>query len=98
MHHTLMVRNVFAGLKRASQQEQSPTETPTVVQAPVDHVENMVQNNQQQLVTQLHKMQAMMQAMQMQYYPAPHGTRQDFGGHQYYGGRGYHRNQYIYCG
>ena len=51
MHHTFMVRNVFAGLKRASQQDQSQTETPTVMQAPVDHVEDMVQNNQQQLVT-----------------------------------------------
>ena len=37
------------------------------VQAPVDHVANAVQNNQQQFATQLQKMQLMMQTIQMHY-------------------------------
>ena len=33
-----MVRDVFEGIQEALQQDQSQTETPEVVQAPVDHV------------------------------------------------------------
>ena len=63
MHHTRMVCNFVTGLQEALQQDQVQTETPTVVQAPVDHVANAVQNIQKQLATQLHQMQAMMTAM-----------------------------------
>ena len=61
-----MVHDVVAGLQEALQQDQSQTETPAVVQAPVDHVSNEVQKNQQQFAAQLKKMQAMIQSMQMQ--------------------------------
>ena len=88
MHHTNMVRDVVAGLQEALQQYQVQTETLTVVQAPVDHVFNALQKTQQQLAKQLHKMQAVMQAMYMKYDAVPHGTRQDYVGHQDYGGRG----------
>ena len=98
MHHANIVRDAVAGLQESLQQDQVQTETPTVVQAPVDHVVNTVQNNQQQLTTQLQKIQAMMQAIYIQYDAAPHGTLQDYGGLQYYGGCGYHGNQSIYCG
>ena len=57
MHHTNMVRDVVVWLQEALQQEQIQTETPTVFQAPVYHVANAVQNTQQQLATQLQKMQ-----------------------------------------
>ena len=60
-----MVRNVIAGLQEALQKYQVQMKTPTVLQAPVDHVANAVQNTQQKLATQLQQMQAMMQAMQM---------------------------------
>ena len=53
---------------------------------------------QGQLATQLQKMQAMMQATQMKYAAAPHGTRKYYGGRQYSGGRGYHGNQSSYRG
>ena len=60
MHRANMVRDVVAGLQEALQQDQVQTETLTVVQGPVDHVANAVQNIQQQLATQLNQMQAMM--------------------------------------
>ena len=63
MHHSNMIHNVVTGLQEALQQDQSQTETPTVVHAPVDHVANAVKKNRQQLATQLQKMQSMMQAM-----------------------------------
>ena len=47
MHHYNMVRDVVAGLQESLQQEKVHTETPTVVQALVDHVANAVQNTQQ---------------------------------------------------
>ena len=71
-----MVRDVVAGLQEALQQEQTQTETPTGVQAPVYHVANAVQSTQKQLATQLHKMKEMMQTIQMHYNAVPHGTRQ----------------------
>ena len=67
------------------QQDQSQTETATVVLVPVNNLANAVQNNQQQFSTQLQQMQTMMQAMHIQYVAAPHGTRQDYGGRQDYG-------------
>ena len=51
MHNANMVRDSETGLQRALQQDQAQTETPTVVQAPTDHVVNAVQNIQQQLAT-----------------------------------------------
>ena len=73
-------------------------ETPTVVQAPVDHVANAVQNTQQQLATQLQKIQSMMQAMHTKITEVPHGTRRNYGGRLDYGGCGYHGNQSSYRG
>ena len=96
MHHAKIVRGVVAGLHEALQREKYQTETPTVVQAPVDHVANAVQNTQQKLATQLQKLQLMMQAMQMQFTSVPHGTRQDYEDLQDYGGCGYHSNQSSY--
>ena len=58
------------------------------MQAHVDHVSNTVQNTQQKLAAQLQQIQVMMQAMQMKYAAAPHGTRQDYGVRQDDGGRG----------
>ena len=71
-----MVRDVVAGTQEALQQYQFQMETPTVKQKPMDHVANTVNNTQQQLATQLQQMQAMVQAMQMQYAAKPHGTLQ----------------------
>ena len=98
MHHAKIVRDVVAWLQKALQQDQIQTETPTLVQAPVDHVTNAVRNTQQHLYTQMHQMKAMMKSMQMQYAAAPHSKRQYYGGLQDYGGRGYHGNQSSYCG
>ena len=98
MHHSNMVRDVVVGLQEALQQYQDQTDTLTIVQGPVDHIFNAMQNTQQQLDTHLHKMQLMMQTMQMHYNAVPHGTRQDYGGLQDYGGRGYHGNQLSYRG
>ena len=58
-----MVHNVVSGLKEALKHDQAQTETQAVVQVPVDHVANAVQNTQQQWATQLQQMQSMMQAM-----------------------------------
>ena len=44
MHNSNMVRDVVAGLHEALQQDRLQTETPTIVQALVDHVANAVQN------------------------------------------------------
>ena len=96
--HVNMVRDVVAGLQEALQQEQTQTETPASVQAPVDHVANKVQSTQQQLATQLQKIQSMMQTMQMHYNTVPHGTCQNYGVHQDYGRLRYHGNQPLYCG
>ena len=65
MYHAKIVRNVVAEQKEALQQDQSQSETTVVVQAPVANLPNAVQNTQQQLSTQLHKMQVMMQAIHM---------------------------------
>ena len=93
-----MVHYAVAGLQEAFQQVQYYTETSAVVQAPVDHVANAVQNTQQHLATQMQQMQAMMQDIQIQYATAPPGTRQDYGGLQDYGRQGYHGNQSSYRG
>ena len=82
MHHTNMGRYVVAGLKEVLQQEQVATENTMVIKAPVDNVSNEFQNTQQQLVIQLQQIQAIVQAIQMQYAA---GTQN---AHQYYGGRG----------
>ena len=71
-----MVRDVVAGIQEALQQDQDQRETPTFVRAPVYHVVNAMQNTQKQLATQLQQMQAMMQAMHIQYAAESHGTRQ----------------------
>ena len=92
MDHTNMVRGVVAGLKEALQQYHTHMETLTSVQAPVDHVTNVVQRTHQQLATQQHKMKSMMQTMQMHYNAVPNGTRQD------YGVKGYHGNPLSYGG
>ena len=55
IYHANVVCDVVSGLQEALQQEQNQTETPTSVQAPVDHVSNAVQITQQQLATQLQK-------------------------------------------
>ena len=60
-----MVINVVTGIQEALQKYQVQTDTLTVVQAPLDHVGNAAQNTQKQLATQLHKIQAMLQEMQM---------------------------------
>ena len=46
MHHANMVRDVVAGLQEVLQQEQVSTENLTVIEAPIDHVANVVQNTQ----------------------------------------------------
>ena len=43
-------------------------------------------------------MQPMMQTIHMHYNAVPLGTLQDYGGRQYYVGRGYHSNQSSYRG
>ena len=53
MHHANIVLNVVTGLQKVLQQEQAPTDNPTIIPEPVDHVVNKVQSTQQQLVTQL---------------------------------------------
>ena len=98
MHHANMVIDVVAGLQKALQQDKYQRETLSVMQVYVNHVSNAVKNTQQQLATQLQKMQSMMHALQTQFTAVPHGTRQDYGGRQYYGGRGYHENQSSYRG
>ena len=47
----------------------------------------MVQNTQQQLLSQLKQIQAMVLAMQLQYAAAPQPTNQDYEGRGYYGGQ-----------
>ena len=86
IHNTNMVRNVVAGLQEALQQKQSPTDNGTTILKPIDHVENSVQNTQQQLAMQLQHMQVMIQAMQMQYSAAPQLSHQDYEVHRYHGG------------
>ena len=44
MHHANMEKNFDTWIHEALQQENVQTETPTVVQAPVDHVGNAVKN------------------------------------------------------
>ena len=44
IHHANMIRDVVAWIQEALQQEQIQTETPTSVQAPVDHVDNALQS------------------------------------------------------
>ena len=56
MHHANMVHDFIAGILEVLQEEQTQTETPKIVQAPVDHVANAVQSTKQQLATQLKKM------------------------------------------
>ena len=46
MHHANMMRDIIAGIEEDLQQEQSQTDTPTVVPALVDHVANTAQNTQ----------------------------------------------------
>ena len=80
MHHTNMVRNVVAGLQEDLQQEQAPTENAATILEPIDHVENAVQNTQKELFPQLQQMQAVIWAIQMQYYAAPRHAHKDYGG------------------
>ena len=64
-----------------------------VIEAPVDHVANAVQNTQQQLSTQIQQMQAMIQSMQLQYAVGPQNAHQDYGGSGYYGGHENYRRK-----
>ena len=98
MHRANMVRGVVSGIHESLQKYQAQTENPTIVQAPVDHVANVVQKTQKKLATQLQQMKLMMQTTHMNYNAVPHGTRQDYGIYQYYVGRGYHDNQSSYRG
>ena len=52
MHHANMVHDVVAGFQELLQQEKVQTDNLMVIEAPVNHVANVVQNNQQQLETQ----------------------------------------------
>ena len=63
MHHAIMVRDVVAGLQKILQQEQVLAENPAVIEEPVDHMANAVQNTHQQLATQLQQMYSMTQTM-----------------------------------
>ena len=63
MHHANMVHDVVSGLHEFLHQEQVLTKNTKLIEAQVNHVANEVQNTQQQLATQLKKMQAMMQAI-----------------------------------
>ena len=86
MHYFNMVRDVVAGLHEDLQQYQTHKEAPISMQEPMDHVTKLVQNTQQQFATQLQQMQSIMKTTQMHYNTVPHGTHQDYGGGQYYGG------------
>ena len=79
MHHAKMVCDVAVGLQETLQHEQSQTENATTILEPIYLMENTVQNTQQNLSTQLHHMQAMMQAVQIQYAAAPQHDHQDYG-------------------
>ena len=86
MHHANMVRNLVAGLQNVLHQEQVPTENPTIILQPVDHVAKPMQRNHQQLATQLQQMKAITKSMNMQYSAASHNAHQDYGGYGYHGG------------
>ena len=92
MHHANMVRDVVSGLHETLQKEQAPTENAINIPKPIDHVSNASKSTQQHLATQLQKMQAMIQAMHIQYAAAPQNA------HQYYGGNGYHGGYTNYSG
>ena len=53
MQHENMVRYVVTGLWEVLQQEKTPIKTPETILGPNDHIENVVQNTQQQLTAQL---------------------------------------------
>ena len=63
IYYANMVRDIVAGLQESLQQDQTQMETPTIMQAPVDHVANVVQITHQQLATQLQQIQSMIQTM-----------------------------------
>ena len=42
MHHTNMVRDVVAGLQEVLQQEQVPTDNTEIIEAPVNHMANVM--------------------------------------------------------
>ena len=86
MHHVDMVHDVVAGLLEVLRQEKAPTENATTVPEAVNHVANAVQITHQQLDTQLQQMQAILQAMHMQYSAKPHHDHQDYGSCGYHGG------------
>ena len=65
IHHTNIVCEVVAGLQEVLQQEKVTIEHLTVVESPIDYVDNAVKKTQQQLATQLQQIQAMIQATQM---------------------------------
>ena len=69
-------------MQEVLQQEKVPKENLAVIEAPVHHVDNVMQNTQQQLTTQLDQIQVMMKVIKMQYAAGPQNA------HQYYGGRG----------
>ena len=101
------VRDVVAVLHKDLHEEQAPTEHPTTMPEPIDHVSNAVQSTQQQLATQLKQMQAIMQTVQIQYSAAPQHTHQDRGGREFHvgnnnfrgrGGHGaQHQGNWIGC-
>ena len=63
MHHAKMVRDVVEVLQEVLQKEQVPTDNPTIIPEPVDHVSDVVQCTQKQFVTQLQQMQANIKSM-----------------------------------
>ena len=63
-----------------------------VFESPVYHVDNVMQNTQQQLDLHLQKMQPMMQSKKMKYAAGPQNAN------QYYGDSGYHIGHTNYCG
>ena len=50
MHNTKMVRDVVVGFQEFLHQEQVLTKNTTVIEAPGDHMANVVQNTQKKLV------------------------------------------------
>ena len=80
MHHANLVHYVVVGLQEFLQQEPVPIESHAAIQDPqVTHIANEVQDNHQQLAAQIQKMQATVQAIQLQ-YAAPQPSYQSYGG------------------
>ena len=86
MHHANTVRSVVAGLQEVLHQDQATTKTLKTLVEPIEHVENLVQTTQQQLVSQMQLMQTIFQDIHLQYAAAPQPTHRDYGDRGYYRG------------